>query len=218
MKFRLAVFVFWATLIPAGQALAQEFFEGALYFKVDTQGPQAEELKLNEPNKEMVMFLREGDYIVQLRGGRYPKTFLYINSEDMEYSVDAQANAAYRLSGHSDLKQEVKVTPLALPTGQQAEVMGVMCDIYRMQRDNANFLLYVSDQYRIDLSRYKGKENAKPLFLVQGLEGRIPLKTVKKEPGLTVSTTVVKIEPKPFSPDQFSLPPGTEIKRRDYRF
>jgi hypothetical protein len=205
-------------LLPAGLALeAQEAFEGSLVFQVSMQGPEAEQLKLNEPNTRLTMHLRGGDYIILLSGGQYPKTFLFLSDSNYEYSLDAASKRAFRFSPFSDLVRE-RDTAQARPTGRSAEVMGVLCQEYAMRSDDARFLFYVSDAYRVDRSRYPKRPRSKASFLAAGLEGRIPLKTVKQQKDLTVTTLITEIKPRALSQSQFLIPPGFVVHKRDYRY
>ncbi|MDX2283329.1 MAG: hypothetical protein NW241_04170 [Bacteroidia bacterium] len=208
-----------AALLAARLAPAQAFFEGTLLFEVRMEGPQAALIQENEPNTGMTMHLRGGDYIVNLTGGRYPKTFLFIADSNYEYSVDAQNRAAYRYSAYGDITREAEPIPVkAQPTGKTDSVAGVLCKEYLVKTGDATFLYYVSDQYRADLSRFPDSPRTKAGFLAPGLEGRIPLKTIKRQPGLTVTTTVKKITPATFKPEQFRVPSSFTVKKRDYRY
>ena len=213
----LLVITFFAATFLMGLKSEIPFFEGTMNYQVKFSGPVADDLKLNEPNNTLELHIKDGSYIVNLKGGRYPKTFLYLNDKDVEVSINMQEKKAYKYSPHSDLNRENKEIPVAEFTGKTAEVHGTICDLYRMKKENAHFLFYVSDDYRVDLNFYEGKKRAKPFFLVKGLEGRIPLKIVKKTSDLTVITLIKKINPREFDPVQFELPEGFEIGNRDYR-
>ena len=60
------------------QTEQETYFEGSLNYTVEFKGEQAAQLKQNEPNTKVRMFIKDADYIVQLSGGRYPKTFVFI--------------------------------------------------------------------------------------------------------------------------------------------
>lgn len=195
------------------------YFEGSLQFEVEFKGAQAEMLKENEPNNQLLMHLKDGDYIVQLSGGKYPKTFIFIADSNFEYSMDMVNKRAFRFSPHSDLNTEDKVEdPVAKPTGNTMEVNGVMCDEYKMKKDEILFTFYVNDAYRMNTDLYPADTRAKASFLAKGLDGRIPLKTIKQQKGLFVVTTIKKINPREFDTEQFRIPMGFEVKNRDYRY
>ncbi|MEZ4686133.1 MAG: DUF4412 domain-containing protein [Bacteroidia bacterium] len=193
-------------------------FSGTLQYTVEMKGPVAEQIMLNEPNNELEMHIFKGNYIVNLKGGRYPKTFLYINKNDHEYSVDAAAGVVYKYNPHEDINRETeKEKPVARPIDKQEEVNGYMCEVYGIKKDGATIFFFVNDKFRVDTTLYDGKVQAKPNFLVPGLGGLIPLKTIKKQDGLTVTTTCTKIEEREFDPSQFQIPEGYEVRNRDYR-
>ncbi|WNJ17273.1 hypothetical protein [Pontibacter sp. G13] len=199
------------------QLVAQDFFEGTISFEVKMEGAKSDLLKQNEPNTKLTMHFKGGDYIVLLAGGRYPKTFLYRSEENIQYSVDLANRMAFKFSSHNDMNAQ-KERVAVKPTGKQQEVAGVLCDEYYMKKGESEFYFYASPDYTVDTSLYPEKPQTKATFLIKGLEGRIPLKTVKKEAGLTVTTLAKKVGRAEFDPAQFMIPPDFEIKKRDYRF
>ncbi len=221
---RQHIFLILLLAAHAGSYLrAQEppipYFEGTLQFLVELQGPSAGVIMENEPNNKMQMHLRDGDYIINLYGGKYPKTMMFVADSNYEYTVDMANQFAYRFSPFYDrVRENQEETATAKATGRTQEIQGVLCEEYQMKHDSTLFTYYVSSEYRIDRSLYPAKPRAKISFLIDGLDGRIPLKTIKKQKGLTVTTTVAKIIRKEFDVEQFRLPPGFTVKQRDYRF
>lgn len=200
----------------------QSYFEGSISYEVDMRGPASNQIKENEPNDKLLMHIKDADYIVQLSGGRYPKTFIFVADSNREYSMDMVNKRAFRFSSHSDLnadsKGEEEPIPTAEPTGKELEVAGVTCQEYKMNKAGAQFLFYVNDRYRINTALFPSRPNAKASFLAQGLQGRIPLKTIKRQKGLMVITTANKVSPREFDKEQFRIPPNFEVKNRDYRY
>ncbi len=202
---------------------AQPYFEGTMNFSVEFEGEMAQMLSDNEPNEQIIMHIKNGDYIVQLRGGRYPKTFLFIADSNYEYSIDQANNRAFRYGVHHDLNMETheleqQYSLKAQPTGETAEVKGRECEIYRFRKPDAVFFYYVSDDYRVDMNQYPSPSRSKAAFLIEGLDGRIPLKTVRKEADLTVITTLTSINERAFNEAQFRIPADFTVKKRDYRY
>jgi hypothetical protein len=216
--------VLFFAFISSYQLLAQgreevAFFEGTASFSVQMKGPQAEMLKANKPNNKLQMHIKDGSYIVNLMGGEYPKTFIFVADSNFEYSMDMTNRRAYRFSMHSDLNKEVSEQKVfAKPTGKEMEVNGILCQEYRLKRDDIYFTYYVNDKYRVNTGFYPENSRAKASFLAEGLEGRIPLKTIKQQKGLTVITELKKITRREFSPEQFLIPGDFIVKNRDYRY
>ena len=199
-------------------SLSAQFFNGTVQYTVELKGPIAEQIMLNEPNNELEMHIYKGDYIVNLKGGRYPKTFMYINEKDREYSVDAPAKVVYKYNPHEDINRETeKEKPVARPIDKQGEVNGYMCEVYGIKKEGATIFFFVNENFRVDTTLYKDKVQAKPNFLVPGLGGLIPLKTIKKQEGLTVTTTCTMIKEREFDESQFRVPEDFEVRNRDYR-
>jgi len=223
MRYISIFLLFLSLIFLPSLCQGQHFFEGTLSFDVELKGPASEMLNKNEPNNKMTMHIRDADYIILLSGGRYPKTFLFLADSNYEYSVDMAQKEAYKYSPHGDQARasakEDRANPVkAEATGKQVEVQGVMCDEFKMKKGDAFFTFYVNDQYRINRELYPKSPRTKASFLIKGLEGRIPLKTIKRQKDLMVITTAVKITPQTFDPSQFQIPPGFKVKGRDYRW
>ena len=217
--FLLVIFALLAiqASIPPGTA---DFFEGTIRYEVEMSGPDKDFLQLNKPNTHMDMHLRKGDYIINLKGGETPKTFLFIADSNREYIIEASKGMAYKFSKFSDriYHEELDEEPTARSVGKKAEVNGVVCDIFLLKLPKTHFAYYVNDDYRVDLSAFPKEANTNASFLVKGLEGRIPLKTIKKQRNLTVTTTFKDIKAQSFNPKQFLIPPNFSILNRDYRY
>ncbi|MEM6343720.1 MAG: DUF4412 domain-containing protein [Bacteroidota bacterium] len=221
MKYRTLIFSLF--LIATTSLVAQDFFEGSIHFKVQMSGAEAEMLALNKPNNEMNMHLRGGSYIVQLYGGEYPKQFMFVADSNFEYSIDMSNQRAYRFSPHSDInrnthKNEKKKEYIAQPTGKTETINGVECEEFKLVKEGVVFFYYVNDQIRVDLAAFPQPCRAKASFLVDGLDGRIPLKTIRKTKAITVITTADKVTSREFDDSQFLIPADFEVKMRDYRY
>jgi len=202
------------------QSEDQPYFEGSLKFSVEYSGDLAEMLEQNEPNDELLMHIKGGNYIIQLSGGRYPKTFLFIADSNYEYSVNMSEKLAFRYSKYTDrtIEAQDEPDPIAKPTGKQKEVNGILCDEYRLATPKTIFYYYTNDAYRVNVDAYPEEPRSKVTWLAKGLEGRIPLETIKKQKNLMVKTTLLSLNTREFSLSQFMIPPGFKIKGRDYRF
>lgn len=221
MKYRTLFLSFF--LLGSSALLAQDFFEGSIHFKVKMSGEEAEMLELNKPNNEMNMHLRGGNYIVQLYGGEYPKQFMFVADSNFEYSIDMTNQRAYRFSPHSDINRsthqtEKAKTYIAMPTGKTETIQGFECEEFKMVKEGVVFFYYVNDEIKVDLDAYPDPCRAKAAFLVDGLDGRIPLKTIRKTKQITVVTIADKVQRREFDDTQFMIPADFEVKMRDYRY
>ncbi|MFK7922052.1 MAG: DUF4412 domain-containing protein [Bacteroidia bacterium] len=221
MKYRTLIFSLF--LIATSSLVAQDFFEGSIHFKVQMSGAEAELLELNKPNSEMNMHLRGGSYIVQLYGGEYPKQFMFLADSNFEYSIDMTNQRAYRFSPHSDINRsthqvEKKKEYIAQATGKTDTISGVECQEFKLIKESVVFFYYVNDDIKVDLAAFPQPCRAKAAFLVDGLDGRIPLKTIRKTKEITVVTIADKVQRREFDEEQFLIPADFEIKMRDYRY
>lgn len=194
------------------------YFEGTVSYKIEMKGEMAEELQLNEPPNQMIMHIKDGSYIVNLKGGRYAKTFIFVSDSNRQYSVDFNNRMAYRYYPHNDIAQKEQEKPMASYTGKEVELNGKMCKVYQAKQGDIRFTYYVRENLKVDVTNYPSDTRARANFLVKGLEGKIPIKTIKQQKGLMVVTTATQIVDRPFKESQFMIPPGFKVKNRDYRW
>lgn len=210
-----------------GQPLAegQPYFEGTLEYKVSVDGAEKQAILDNQPNNLMMMHVKKGNYIVNLAGGMYPKTFMFLADSSYEYSMDMKNKRAFRVSTFNHYKP-MWMRPPAVETDKSEKItlkvgkvsQTVDCKIYEVKTDTSFTQIWVSDKFVANTSYYKEEKRAQANFLIQGLEGKIPLKTVKKEKGLITTITIATITPRKFEDNQFTIPADFDILRRDRRW
>ena len=198
----------------------EKAFEGYISYAVSYSGPAAEDFKLMEPPKKMDMILKGGDFIVQMYGGAFSKSLLYINDSNRTYVVDVPKMTAYRQEKYRvRRKQPLK----AVPTNDSLKIAGHMCYGFVATRPAtpktpaAKIKLYVTGKVRVNLDLFKGKDRSHAYFLIDGLQGCIPLKIVVEEPHLITENLAVKLTRGTYELEQFRLPPGMKIKKWDSR-
>jgi Domain of unknown function (DUF4412) len=201
------------------------FFEGSLEYKVGIEGEAKDMILENKPNNLMTLHLKDGNYMVSLDGGMYPKTFMFLADSSYEYSIDMKNKRAFRVSTFNHYKP-MWMRPPATATGKLDKIkvkvgkveQVVDCQVFEIKTDSSYTQLWVSDKYVANTSFYKEQKRAQANFLIQGLEGKIPLKIVKKEKGLITTITISIISPRKFDPKQFTIPDDFSILRRDRRW
>lgn len=201
----------------AQDSLQNKFFEGLFEYKVEIAGVEKALLEENQPNTQMAMRMKDNNYVINLIGGMYPKTFMFIADSNFEYSIDVANKRAYRTSAYSTYTPMSK-RPAVKPTGKKEVIMGVECEMYQHVTDSTLSQFWVSDKYRIDVSLYAKKKRAQANFLVPGLDGRIPLKIIKREKTIISTSTVTKIKPMAMRREQFTIPIDFEVRQRDLRW
>lgn len=203
-----------------GTQSAVKSFEGIVTYAITYDGADREAVELNEPPKTLVMYIRMPDFILHTRGGRFAKSLLYINDSNRVYSIDPKNNRAF-----SGEKFRVRrKPPVATATGDSMRVLGRVCYAYRFttpatKREPARTTtLWVHPAYRVDVSLIRPNSRAQAYFLVQGIDGCIPLRIEVAEPSLTTVTTATAITPKALPAVEFTLPKGmTVLRQLDYR-
>lgn len=196
------------------------FFEGLIKYQIDITGskgmPNADSYAFLEkkPCRNMDMFFKDGDFIINLYNGEFPSTRLFIGDSNWTYIIDVANQRAFR---YEKYEPESSTPPTAIPTGNKLIVAGIECKEYKVEKPNRTILYYVSDKYRVNTRLFKGKTRAHAAFLTKGLEGRIPLKTIQKVNNLQITTTATKIEPKKLQKEQFRIPNGWYMAGWDLR-
>lgn len=218
----------WLVLLACtafGQGATKTFFEGTLDYKVEIEGQAKEALMENQPNNLMMMHLKDGNYIVNLAGGMYPKTFMYVADSNFEYSMDMKNKRAFKVSAYNHYKP-MWTRPAAQATGKTEAIKvkvgkveeSVMCEVFEVKTDTSYTKIWASDRFVANTALYEGKTRAQANFLLPGLDGKIPLKSIKKEKDITQTIYITKITPQQFKREQFTIPKDFEIQRRDRRW
>lgn len=192
-------------------------FEGTIKYSVEITGPESDILLNNKPCTKMDMHFKDNNFIIHMYEGQLPMTRMYIADSSELYILDMNNEVAYRRDRRESLNTEIK-PPKAIPTGDSAFVLNIKCAEYRVQKKGEYIFYYVTDLYRIDPALFAGKKDAQVNFLTLGLDGRIPLKTVRKSSTLTVTTKADQVIPRKLEVEQFRIPPQFLIKPRDNRF
>lgn len=201
--------------LHSAYAQKKSYFEGSMDFMIKMYGKTADALQTNKPNNKMKMFISGGNYIISLAGGQLPKLLMFINDSNHVYTVDMK-NERYFMSDKYNPDKKNKATT-AKPTGDSLTIFGVKCAEYKSKKGIEIIRYYVSDKYKVDTKAYEGKNKARISYLADGLNGMIPLKTIRKSPNLTIEITVEKIKAQKLNKSQFFLPKSFERWGNDYR-
>jgi hypothetical protein len=212
-------------------------FCGFIDFEFKVKGEFAEELALVNDIKYMTLILREGDFIIQLygdeiapsRNSRYydaanpmhpeikqvfPTTRVFLSDSNRMYIVDAANRRVFRNESYEIDNEGI---PVALPLGDSIKVLNTTCYGYKVKKKNEEIIFYVSPKYRADLRFYPEGTAAKASFLTKGLNGCIPLKTIRKNPERTIEIVATRIQKRNLKKEEFSIPRGFKILGYDYR-
>jgi hypothetical protein len=195
---------------------AQGSFEGSISYAIRVSGKDAQSFLENDPPKKMDLHVKEDNYIINLSGGRIPRTLLFIGDSNETYIVDAANRRAFRETYYVDT---VKTVPSAVATGKVVDIKGIACKEYVVDKPKIQekVYYYVNDQYKVDMGLYVGMTEAKADFLTKGLEGCIPLRKVIKSPMLTTELDLMSVKKTTHAPENFLIPEGFKLKKRDPR-
>lgn len=196
---------------------AQASFEGSLSYAIRLTGKQAQEFLVNEPATKMDVHIKADNFIINLSGGRIPRTFLFVGDSNHTYIVDAANRRAFLRTYY--IPDSNAVVPTAKPTGNTKMINGTECQEYKVVKPKRKeiILYYVNDQYRVDPHLFEDKDEAKADFLTKGLDGRIPFMKIIKTPGLTTELELKLIKSRDLDIENFRIPHGFKIKKRDPR-
>lgn len=215
IKKSLSVGILALAFLPLLSFAQDGYFQGTFDYRISVTGKGSSDFLVNEPAQKMLMHVSAPNYIIHLYEARYPKSFLYIADSNQTYSLDAANKRAFRKTRFVDT---TSTPPVARKTGKTAVVKGITCDEYVTKKPKMHTFFYVCDQYRVDTTVYDTLTEAKANFLVRGLGGRIPIRTIIKQPGLVITTTAVTMKRKNIDPANFVIPMGWKVKGRDNRF
>ena len=159
------------------------------------------------------MHIKDNNFIVKLSGGRIARTFLYIADSNHTYVVDFPNSRYFKRTYYNDTST---VVPVAVATGETKMVQNRECQEYVVKRTDRkeNTYYYVHDDFRINTALFDTLDKAKADFLVEGLEGRIPLMKVIKTPSMETSVALAKIQREEFPGEAFTIPEGFSNKKK----
>ncbi len=230
----LYFFVVSEPLFAQAGALTPEketYFQGSITYTIDAGGPlYAQMEKVYKQNKQMILRIKDADFIVILSNGDFPVTRLFIADSNHTFILD-QNNSRYFLYEGSQLKDKKNKNkqkalqseeseshvPTAEPTQDSLLVCGHMCKAYVIKKPHEKITLYVSPKYKVNTALFKNKTAAQAAFLTKGLQGMIPLKTVRESKDIKTVITATKIEPQELQTGGFRLPPKWKRELYDYR-
>jgi len=208
-----------------GTFVAGGYFEGEIQFKFKAEGADGDEALALNPIENMVMYFKGGDFIVKTFGNpnNVPgpmdipvkeTTRLFIGDSNCTYVVSMDLMMAFRKDAY---KPKNTTIPTATPTGDSTVILGVKCYGYVSDQPDETVYYYISPQYRVDMTLYKGKSNARASFVTEGLRGCIPLKTVRiaKDKKRTITIWAIKATPMKLVTEQFRIPPGMKVMPYD---
>lgn len=206
-------------VLAIGMALpasAQKTFNGTFSYAIRLTGKESQAILENDPPKKMDLHIRDGNYIISITGGRIPRTIVFISDSNETYIIDAANRRAFRETYFLDT---MTVAPTAVPTGETKEIKGIVCQEYLVEKPELQqrIYYYVNDEYRVDMKAYEGKTEAKTDFMTLGLDGRIPIRKVIKSPGLYTELDMISTKVKLHDMENFQVPPGFKLKKRDPR-
>ncbi len=203
--------------LPLGFSYSQkpEFFSsGSVEYNITYTGDLASDFLENKPPLTMDMHIFQDNYIINLKGGRIARTFLFIGDSSRTFIVDMQEKVYYLRDYYQG--DTVEEPPVAQKGKDTAIVNGIPCEVYRVKKHDGITFYYVSDKYRVNRDLFEGK-NARADFLTKGLDGRIPVKKVVKKEGITITSVMARINPVTHSQAMFAIPDGFARKLRDPR-
>ncbi|MCS6904697.1 MAG: hypothetical protein RML72_06285 [Bacteroidia bacterium] len=213
-------------------------FCGFIDYEFKVEGEIAEDLAVLNDIRYMTLIIREGDFIVQLYGDNvgledhsnffdpynpippkirqvFPTTRIFLSDSNHMYIVDAANKRVFRNESYKVDDDEI---PTAVPLGDSIKILNVMCYGYKAKKRNGEeIIFYISPKYRVDLSFFPPHTTARAAFLTKGLNGCIPLKTIRKNSERKIEIVATRIQRKNFKKEEFTIPKSFKILGYDYR-
>lgn len=219
---------------------ATNFFEGNITYSFETTGEIAQTLEYINNIKFMTFIVKDGNFIIHLYGKLedmqprapgydpenpipdleaklkqvFPTTRLFCADSNRTYVIDGKNNRAFRKDSYEPGESEI---PFAVPLGDSLKIAGFMCYGYKVQKAGEEIIHYVTPKIRVNMKFYGGKSKARHAFMTHGLDGCIPLKTVRKNKERVLTVTATKVTAQKLQIEQFTIPKEFKILNRDYR-
>lgn len=218
---------------------ATNFFEGTITYAFTVDGEIGKAMEYINDIKFMTFVIKDGNYVIHLYGKQgsndqvrdwnyenpvetadarlkqvFPTTRLFNSDSNLTYIIDAKNARAFRKDNYDPGEQEI---PTATPTGDSLKILNVMCYAYKVQKGEEEIIHYVSPKYRVNMRYYGHQSRSRHAFMTHGLDGCIPLKTIRKNKERTITVTASKITAQKLTAEQFAIPPKFKILNRDYR-
>lgn len=209
-------FAFWSSILFAqGEAFRAPVppFEGVIVYKVKVRGEKAEILRENDPPTEMHLYIQGARFLVNEAGGSFPISRLYDPDSDWVYVLDPPHRRAFKYEKYRKKAQNYPAEYI----GDSIQILGEWCYGFQVRKPNEEIIYYVSPKYRVNVSLFAGKKRAQAFFLNEGLYGAIPLKMVRKQDGMQIEVTAVRIRRMSLDPESMKIPRDYEIWGYDYR-
>jgi len=205
---------------------AGDYFEGTVTYSFRMEGQNAEALRLINPINTMTFHIKDGNYIVHLYGeerpGELPPEFepftttrLFLADSNETYMIDARNKRVFTKEKYVDESRPER--PEAYPTGDSLTIAGYMCYGYRVSTPEETITHFITPKVRVNLGFYANKDEATASFLTEGLNGSIPLMTVRESRTRSITVKCTRVMPRKLTDEQFAIPEGFAIEGYDYR-
>lgn len=220
-----------------------DYFEGTIQYKISLSGPRAEYIRTLNNITLMTVHIKDNNYIVYEYGmpdhkepfsPNDPKleinqvlenTRVFLADSNEDYIVDVENRRFFKYDSYElQLKLDSnlvgrKHVPEAVPTGDSVMILDVLCEKYRVEKEDEVIYYFVSPRYRVDLKQFEGLTKARISFLTPGLQGKIPLRTIRKKKNghLVIDIKATGITVRELHKNQFLIPKSFEFYLTDPR-
>jgi hypothetical protein len=244
LPWAAAVWMWWAMNAkaqPDDVLRAKGYFEGTINYKFTVDGSWAEYIKEQNAIEFMSFSIKDGNFLVHLYGPDhrseprntqidedfflpdggirkpqiFPTTRVFLADSNRMYVVDVKNERVFKREIYDPPVGQI---PEAKPIGDSLKICGYMCYGYKVVKNDETITYYVSPKVRANLGFYPLETTrATASFLTRGLNGCIPLKTIRTNKHRTISITATQVIPRKLDKAQFAIPPGFKIMGYDYR-
>jgi hypothetical protein len=236
------VIIFWVIGVnnmfaqPESMITDLDFFEGLIEYKFSHTGSSSAEFNQLNAIENMTLILKDGDFIIHLYGPPPPSpppfdpenpkielpkqvfnsTRLFLADSNQMYSLDMKNKRLY-MSDSYEVQHKDTIIPTAIPTGDSLKILKWMCYGYKVKKNEEEITYYVTKKIKANMAFFPSQTKAKVNFLTEGLNGAIPLKTVRKHKNYTIYIQATSIKPQTLDKAEFDIPPGFRRFKYDHR-
>jgi hypothetical protein len=206
----------------------ETYYEGMIHYSFRVEGPIALGYREANPIDNMRWFFKDGDYMIHIYGPKsndplnpvsaFETTRLFLADSNHLYVIDARNERAFKYEKYEPVDS---IIPTAFPTGDSIRILNYMCYGYRVNKeDGTTITYYITPKIKVNMAYFPEETtNSRGAWQTKGLQGCIPLMTIKEHPKkMKITIKAQTVTPMKIEKDQLQIPSFWKvINGVDYR-
>ena len=198
--------------IIASTSFGQDVFSGKIEMKIELSGEDADQMAAFMP-ESYTMYFSKGKMRFQINGGMMAAMMGYFLMFDGDsYMIKDSEEKAYKFLDEADSSNTNEPVPTFVKTSETEKILGYNCTKYKQVviEDGKEIASYFWVTTEINVPNNPNGQATGGIFH-EGLNG-FTMKMSTTFEGITMTTTVSKINTDPVDPSVFEIPEGYEIE------